>query len=240
MKRTARNCLCLALDRVDRDQILRLADKLCHDIGCFKINAAYVRYGPELVRELNARQVEVFLDLKFHDIPATVATHIEAAAALEIDWLTVHASGGRSMMRAAADAARRYARNGKRTRMLAVTILTSLDQAALNNELRVSGPLQDQVIHLATAARECGMDGIVCSAADLPGLRERFPPEFAMVTPGIAGLTTSAGSDQKRTADPVTAIRAGATMLVIGRAIIGAGNPVVAAGDIRRAIETSL
>ncbi len=237
MKRNARDCLCLALDRVDRDTILRLTDGLCRDVGCFKINAAFVQYGPELVRDMKARQVDVFLDLKFHDIPATVATHVAAATALGIDWLTVHAGGGRAMMQAAADAARRAAANGKRTRILAVTVLTSLDQQALNNELRVRGPLENHVVHLATVAQECGMDGIVCSANDLHALRDRFPPEFSMVTPGIAGLTTAAGSDQKRTADPVTAIRAGATMLVIGRAIIDAENPVATAGDIRRAIE---
>ncbi len=237
MKRNARDCLCLALDRVDRDTILRLTNGLRNDVGCFKINAAFVQYGPELVRDLKARQVDVFLDLKFHDIPATVATHVATATALGIDWLTVHACGGRAMMQAAADAARRAAANGKRPRILAVTVLTSLDQQALNKELRVTGPLENHVVHLATAAQECGLDGIVCSANDLHALRDRFPPEFSMVTPGIAGLTTTAGSDQKRTADPVTAIRAGATMLVIGRAIIDAENPATAAGDIRRAIE---
>lgn len=240
MNPTARECLCLALDRVNRDQIEHLTEALHHDIGCFKINAAFVQYGPELVQTLTARGVGVFLDLKFHDIPATVATHVGAAAALGVDWLTVHASGGRAMMQAAAEAAHQAAQHGKRPRILAVTILTSLDQTALNTELRIPGPLEDHVFHLATEALECGLDGIVCSAAELPALRKQFPPEFAMVTPGIAGLSTSAGSDQKRVADPVSAIRDGATMLVIGRAILNAANPVVIAAEIRRAIEKVL
>ncbi len=237
MNPTARDRLCLALDRVDRDTMLTLADTLHDVIGCFKINAAFVRYGPELVRELKARRIDVFLDLKFHDIPATVAAHIEAVADLGVDWLTVHACGGHAMMRVAAEAARRIAAAGVQPpRLLAVTVLTSLDREALNQELGVAGSVADQVARLADAAVACQMDGVVCSAADLPAFRQRLPDDFACVTPGIAGISTAAGSDQKRVSDPREAIRAGASMLVIGRAILNAADPAAAAREIHRAI----
>ncbi len=240
MKRKGRDCLCLALDRVNRDRILHLTDSVRDHVGCFKINSAFVQYGPSIVRDLKDRQVEVFLDLKFHDIPATVAAHVEAAATLGVDWLTIHAGGGRAMMEAASETAHRVAGNGKRPRILAVTVLTSLDQQALNHDLHVPGPLDDHVTHLARTAMDCGVDGIVCSATDLPTLRERLPQSFIAVTPGISGLTTNAGADQKRTADPVSAIRLGATLLVIGRAILEAENPAQTAAEIRQAIENEI
>ncbi len=235
-KRTARDCLCLALDGIDRDEILRLTDLLRDDVGCFKINAAFVRYGPELVRQLQERSVSVFLDLKFHDIPATVAAHVRAAADMGVDWLTVHAGGGFAMLRAAAEAARADATASRRPRVLAVTVLTSLDRQAMNDELRVSGAVEDQVGHLADAAVASGMDGIVCSASDLMMLHERLPEYFLKVTPGIGGLNTAAGIDQKRVSDPVAAIWAGSSMLVIGRAILEAPDPVVAARAIGQAL----
>lgn len=238
MKSSARERLCLALDRVDRETILTLAETLSADIACFKLNSAYVRYGPSLVRALKERHIDVFLDLKFHDIPVTVAAHVAAAAQLGVDWLTVHAGGGYAMMQAAAAAARAVRERGDRApRILAVTVLTSLDRDALNRELRVEGPLEDHVAHLADAAVACQMDGLVCSAADLPTFRDRLPADFARVTPGIAGISTAAGSDQKRVADPRDAIRAGASMLVIGRAILEAPEPAAAAREIRQAIE---
>lgn len=232
----ARDCLCLALDRLDRETILSLADNLHQDIGCFKINAAFVQYGPQLVRELKARDVKIFLDLKFHDIPATVAEHVRAASSLGVDWLTVHAGGGKAMLRAAAKA-RDDAPDGHRARVLAVTVLTSLDRRALNDELRVAGSVEEHVAHLAELTADCGLDGLVCSAADLPAFRNRLPSGFAIVTPGISGVSgDGAGSDQKRIADPLSAVRNGATMLVIGRAILEAADPVVAAQAIRQAI----
>lgn len=237
MTQTARDYLCLAMDSVDRDTILRLADAVHEDIGCFKINAAFVRYGSTLVRELQQRRLKVFLDLKFHDIPATVAAHVRAAADLNVDWLTVHAAGGTVMMKAAA-AARDEAAH--QPRILAVSVLTSLDGKALNDELRVAGTVADHVAHLANMAVACRMDGMVCSANDLSVFRERLPEDFSIVTPGISGLTTAAGADQKRVMDPVNAIRAGATMLVIGRAVLNTSDPVAAARAIRTAIEPEL
>ncbi len=236
MHTTARECLCLALDRTDRETIKSLADMLREEIGSFKLNSAFVRYGPELVSELQQSGIRVFLDLKFHDIPATVAEHVRAAADLGVDWLTVHASGGRAMMRAAAESAHACTGKGSRPRILAVTVLTSLNRQMMNDELRIKGPVHKQVMHLADEAIQCGMDGIVCSGADLTALRCGLPPEVFIATPGISGLRTPAGYDQQRVTDPVSAIRAGASMLIVGRAVLAAADPLKTAREIRESI----
>jgi orotidine-5'-phosphate decarboxylase len=182
-----------------------------------------------------------FLDLKFHDIPNTVAGAVRSVAALEPLILNVHAGGGEAMMRAARDAAVESAdRHGLRpAKVIAVTVLTSLD----DDDLRLVGqaaPARDQVLRLAELARACGLDGVVCSPQEIAPLRQRLGAGFLLVTPGIrpewAGSGSSAASDQKRVTTPAEATRAGADYLVIGRPITGDRDPVQAAGRINAEI----
>jgi orotidine-5'-phosphate decarboxylase len=179
--------------------------------------------GPALVEDLVKRGFGVFLDLKFHDIPNTVASACRAAAKLGVWMLNIHAFGGRAMMRAAREAIPSGARAPK---LIAVTLLTSMTQDDLV-EIGVSGTTEDVVLRLASLADACGLDGVVCSAREAPVLRARCRAGFDLVTPGIR-LADAAADDQQRIMTPDSAIRAGATYLVIGRPITRAPDPVKA------------
>lgn len=226
------NPILVALDVDSRAAALGLADALRGAVGGFKIGKQlFTAEGPSIVRELAARGDRVFLDLKFHDIPNTVAGAVRSAAATGAWMVNVHASGGRAMMRAAAEAARAAAPDGHRPLVIGVTVLTSLDQAALD-EIGTTRSVVDQVVHLARLAQDSGLDGVVASPHEIRAIRQACGDSFLTVIPGIRPASPSAGDDQARTMTPAEAMRAGASYLVIGRPITAASDPRAAAERI--------
>ena len=226
----------VALDTPDMDGALSLAGSLAGVVGGIKLGKAFfTANGPQGVRRAAAAGLPVFLDLKFHDIPNTVADAVRAALSLAPVMLTVHASGGAAMMAAAAEAAGEGGAN--RPLVLGVTVLTSLgaeDLAATG----LAGPVPDQVMRLARLAQASGLDGVVCSAREAAALRAECGADFKLVVPGIRPAGAAAG-DQKRTATPAEAMAAGADYLVIGRPVTGAGDPAQAARTIIDEIEAA-
>lgn len=180
----------------------------------------FTRYGPEFVKILIRKGFDVFLDLKFHDIPTTVALACKAAAELGVWMLNVHASGGLKMLQAAQEA---ISTTPLKPKLIAVTVLTSMNEADLN-EIGVSETLQDHVLRLAHLGQRAKLDGVVCSAEEAPLLRQAFGKNFCLVTPGIR-LSGSDANDQKRLVTPKEAIARGSDYLVIGRPITGAVDP---------------
>jgi orotidine-5'-phosphate decarboxylase len=225
--------LLVALDVNTVAEARALADRLRGAVGGFKVGSRlFTSYGPAFVSELVARGDRVFLDLKFHDIPNTVAGAVSAATRLGIWMLTVHAAGGTAMMRAALQAADEEAARTKQLapRIVAVTVLTSLTQAMLE-ETGVSGPVAGQVERLAGLAQAAGIYGVVASPQEIAAIRARCGDQFAIVTPGIRD-TSDVKADQNRTASASTALSAGASYLVVGRPIIAAADPRAAAERI--------
>jgi orotidine-5'-phosphate decarboxylase len=225
--------LLVALDVETGDRALALASALKGLAGGYKIGTRlFTLEGPALVRELVARGERVFLDLKFHDIPNTVAQAIESAVQTGAWMINVHASGGIPMMERAVKAGRETAaRLGQPPPLLiAVTVLTSMNSEVLR-EVGVQRPMLEQVVALATMTQAAGMDGVVASAQEAAQVRRACGDKFLIVTPGIRGASAQAKpDDQTRTVGPAEAIRAGATHIVVGR-------PIIAAPDPRRAAE---
>ena len=220
----------VALDVESREQALSLADSLRGSVGGFKIGSRlFTAEGPSMVRALAERGDRIFLDLKFHDIPNTVATAVDAATRLGVWMVNVHAGGGTAMMRAAREAAHESAARHKVTPplVIAVTVLTSMNQAVLK-ETGIIIDLMDQVMRLAELTKEAGLDGVVASPRETAGIRKRCGRDFLIVTPGIRGAG-DAKDDQHRTMSPEEAVAAGASYLVIGRPIIAAPDPKAAA-----------
>ncbi|RUO25632.1 orotidine-5'-phosphate decarboxylase [Aliidiomarina minuta] len=206
----------VALDFASADEALAFVDKLDADECRVKVGKElFTQAGPELIRALHKRGFEVFLDLKFHDIPATVAKAVKAAADLGVWMVNVHASGGEEMLKAAVEALQSY--GDKAPLLIAVTVLTSMSEQELQ-KLGIDKPLPAQVLTLARMARESGLDGVVCSAKEAALLREALGKEFLLVTPGIRP-PGSAINDQKRVMTPIEAMHAGADYLVMGRPI---------------------
>lgn len=230
------NRILAALDFPDGASALRMADLLRGRAGGLKIGKQlFTAEGPALVRQLTSRGDRVFLDLKFHDIPNTVAGAVASAAALGVWMVNVHAAGGRAMMTAAREAADKATpAGGTRPLVIAVTVLTSLDAAALK-ETGVDAEPADQVARLARLARESGLDGVVCSPQEIALVRRECGSDFLIVTPGIRGAADAKG-DQARTTTPKGAIEAGADYLVIGRPITAAADPAAAADMIGREV----
>jgi orotidine-5'-phosphate decarboxylase len=229
----------VALDVESRDDALQLADTLRGTVGGFKIGSRlFTAEGPAMVRALTERGDRVFLDLKFHDIPNTVATAVAAATELGVWMVNVHAGGGCAMMRAAGTAARETAakRNTTAPLVIAVTVLTSMNQAVLT-ETGVAIELMDQVLRLAELTREAGLDGVVASPRETAAIRRRCGADFAIVTPGIRGGSADATKgDQERTMTPAEATAAGSSYLVVGRPIIAAADPRAAAEAIAQSL----
>ncbi len=229
----ARERLIVALDVSSRRVALRLADQLSDVVGCFKIGLqAFTSEGPALVKDLTAKGARVFLDLKMHDIPNTVAAGVEAAAGLGIEYLTIHTLGGPAMLKAARSGADRS--GNARLKLLGVTVLTSLDASELAS-VGLPSDVRALVPRLAQLAHSAGLDGIVCSPQDLAHLSGQNQPGFLRVTPGVrpAGAELQ---DQVRAATPEAAVRAGATHLVVGRPILQSNDPRNAAVQIVEAI----
>ena len=230
------DALCVALDGSDREWISATARRLAGCVGWLKIGLeAFIAFGPELVREVATAGPRVFLDLKLHDIPATVRKASANAAACGADLLTVHAGGGRAMLEAAVAGAREGA-SSMPPRIVAVTLLTSLDRAALR-ELGVASSPEELVPRWAALARDSGLDGVVSSPLEAAQIRRQYGPEFLIVTPGIRPAG-SASDDQRRVLTPRQAIQAGADILVIGRPITRAPDPAEAAREILLEIES--
>jgi orotidine-5'-phosphate decarboxylase len=212
----------VALDFPDAASALALVDRLDPALCRLKVGKElFTVAGPDLVRALVARGYEVFLDLKFHDIPNTVAAACRAAAGLGVWMMNVHASGGRRMMQAAREA---LAELPQRPLLIGVTVLTSMSAEDLA-ETGIAAEPADQVMRLASLTQACGLDGVVCSAQEAALLRQRLGEDFRLVTPGIRPAGSEAG-DQRRVMTPRQAIAAGATDLVIGRPITAASDPV--------------
>jgi orotidine-5'-phosphate decarboxylase len=234
----------VALDFPSAPAALAMADTLRGAVGGFKIGSQlFTAEGPSIVRALAERGDRVFLDLKFHDIPNTVAGAIDSASHLGAWMMNVHAAGGAAMMAAAAEAAGRAEAHGRpRPLVIAVTVLTSMSAEALSS-VGVSRPPFDQVVYLAQMAKAAGMDGVVASPLETAAIREACGPEFLIVTPGIRGGSAEQSGgrqDQARTMAPGEAMRAGASYLVVGRPITGAPDPRAAAEAIAREIAGSI
>lgn len=229
----AKDYICVALDIDDKEEILKTVDELKDVVGYFKLHFGITRHGMGLVDEIKKKGVKVFLDFKFHDIPNTVAGYARAATNMGIDIFNLHASGGREMMEAAVRGANEEAEKncGVKPKIIAVTVLTSLDKNNLNNELGISGNVEDTVLRLGKLTRESGLDGIVCSAADLKSIKDKLPDNTFYITPGIRPVGVSS-DDQKRVMTPQNAIKDGSSLLVIGRAITGADDKKKAAIEI--------
>ncbi len=229
--------LVVALDVPTASEALALTRKLSGRVGMVKVGLElFCAEGPSFVKELQ-RSAPVFLDLKFHDIPTTVQRALEAVLALDPRLVNVHAQGGPAMLEAAAGAVRAHRQRGGTTELLAVTVLTSLDREALIRLGSTAEPA-DMALHLAKLARECGMDGVVCSAQEARLLREACGPDFRLLTPGIRPQG-AAVQDQARVVTPAQALRDGATWLVVGRPITRAEDPVAATDAILREMAAS-
>jgi len=222
----------VALDVDTAPQAIALADSLRGVVAGFKVGKQlFTAEGPEIVRALAARGDRVFLDLKFHDIPNTVAGAIRSSVATGAWMVNVHATGGRKMMQMAAEAARTTAEQLGKERLLVVgvTVLTSLDDAKLQ-EIGVAETVAAQVVRLAMLAQESGLDGVVASPQEISVLRQACGPDFLIVTPGIRPRSSAlAHDDQARTMEPAAAFAAGASYLVVGRPITADANPRAAA-----------
>lgn len=228
------NRILVALDVDSTIEARTLADQLRGAVAGFKIGKQlFTSQGPAVVEELVARGDRVFLDLKFHDIPNTVAGAVRAATRMGVWMLTLHASGGSLMMRAAKAAADEEAARVSRPPPLvvAVTMLTSLDDAMLG-EIGIRGPISGQVERLALLAKDSGLDGVVASPREIGLIRKACGAGFTIVTPGIRGADDTKG-DQSRTMSAAEAVAAGASFLVVGRPITGASSPRLAAERLR-------
>ncbi|HEY7868292.1 MAG TPA: orotidine-5'-phosphate decarboxylase [Methylomirabilota bacterium] len=230
----ARDRLIVALDVDTLAQAERLVDRLQGLVTRFKIGSQlFTAAGPAAVESVHKRGAEVFLDLKYHDIPNTVAGASREAARMGVLMFNVHASGGRDMMSAAAQGAAAAAKEQgvRRPLVLAVTVLTSLDRGALSRELAVAGSVEGHVLHLARMAAEAGLDGCVASPNEIGPLRTNRGPAWVIVTPGVRPVGSAVG-DQSRIATPRAAVSAGAHYLVVGRPITGAPDPAAAAAEV--------
>ncbi len=223
----------VALDYDEAEQALQLVAQIKDYLRFFKVGSQlFTREGPAFIRQLRHLGVDVFLDLKFHDIPETVRKAVRAAAALDVRFLTIHASGGPAMIEAALKGA-----EGTSTTVLGVTVLTSMDEASLRatGQERTPG---EQVLLLAAMAQKAGLKGLVCSPLEIAPIRERLGRDLLLVTPGIRGVADRKG-DQKRTLSAEEALRLGADHLVIGRPITEADDPAAAAAALAAAIPAS-
>jgi orotidine-5'-phosphate decarboxylase len=226
----------VALDYPNAAPALALADRLEPSLCRLKVGKElFTATGPDVLEKLMQRGFEIFLDLKFHDIPNTTAQACKAAASLGVWMINVHALGGRKMLEAAREA---IARSEEQPKLIAVTVLTSMAQPDLS-EIGINATSADMVLRLATLARDSGLDGVVCSAQEAALLRKHCGNEFCLVTPGIRPASAS-HDDQSRVMTPQAALQAGSSYLVIGRPITQAADPLQALLDINQELAESL
>lgn len=216
----------VALDFDGRDKMLAFLDLFTEEKPFVKIGMElFYAEGPSIVREVRARGHKIFLDLKLHDIPDTVKKAMAALSALDVDIVNLHAAGTEAMMTAALEGLTRP--DGKRPLLIAVTQLTSTDQARMEKELWIEKPMEDVVLHYAENAARAGLDGVVCSPLEAKRIHKHCGAEFLTVTPGVRFAGGDAG-DQKRVATPALAKAIGSDYIVVGRPITQAENPVAA------------
>jgi orotidine-5'-phosphate decarboxylase len=231
---TIKDKLIVALDVETPTKALDLVRELRGIAGMFKVGSQlFTAAGPQIVRDIIALDTKVFLDLKFHDIPHQVAGAARSAAKLGVSLFTIHAGGGAEMMRQAVESVSEVAEQnrGVRSRILAISVLTSID-ATILAQIGINSTPDEQVLRLVRLAESAGVDGVVASPREIESIRQTVQnPEFLIVTPGIRPAT-NANEDQKRVANPAAAIAAGASYLVVGRPITGAADPVAAAHEL--------
>lgn len=235
----AKDRIILALDVDSEEQALNLVERLQPHVGLFKVGMQlYNGVGPGIIHKIHGLGGQVFLDLKFHDIPNTVGAVSRVIAGLGCLMFNVHCAGGRAMMELAARAVQEVEeKQGKsRSRVLGVTVLTSLSQSQVNEELGIPGTVQDVVVRWAELAKNSGLDGVVASPREVSAIREACGPDFLIVTPGVRP-TWADTQDQKRFTTPREAVESGADYLVIGRPITAAPDPVAAAQRITSELE---
>jgi orotidine-5'-phosphate decarboxylase len=233
------NPIIVALDVPDAETAVQLAKTVGPHVGALKIGLElFTAAGPDIVRRMRDAGARVFLDLKFHDIPNTVAKAVASATRLDVQMLTIHTAGGSEMMRAAEQSAQETAQALGRPAplVLGVTVLTSMDASQLA-AVTLESDTTRQVERLARLAADAGLRGLVCSPLEIKPLRAALPPSVQLVTPGIRTSPPKAGDDQKRTLGPAEALAAGATWLVIGRPIYAAPNPATAAQEILQLLQ---
>ena len=222
--------LIVALDVNSRAEAVEKVKAIGDSVGFYKIGLElFTAEGPDVVKAVRDLGKRIFLDLKFHDIPRTVERAVKSGARLGVDLMTIHSVGGKAMIRAAADAAAEFGANGPK--ILAVTVLTSLDQADLQDVGIVGRTPAEQVMAMAKFATENGAHGLVCSPKEVGALSKALKAGTLFITPGVRPAGAAVG-DQKRVATPADAVRDGATHLVVGRPILAAEDPVAAARQI--------
>ncbi len=211
----------IALDFKNREEVMEFLERFPEPVYVKVGMELYYAEGPAVVREIKALGHKVFLDLKFHDIPNTVMGAVRSASSLDVDMMNLHATGGGEMMRSAMEAL-----NHKEVKplMIAVTILTSMDEDALKNELHIELPLEEEVLSLARMTKDSGLQGVVCSALEVPRLKEKLGKDFLTITPGIRPMDSAIG-DQRRVVSPSMARQLGSDYIVVGRPITKAENP---------------
>jgi len=232
------NKVIIALDLSDLEKMRKAVEELSPHTGFFKVGLEmFVLFGPDIVKEVVEKKGRVMLDLKLHDIPNTVKKATKNAAFLGAELLTIHTSGGAEMMKAAREAVDEYEHEtGKKgPKLLGVTVLTSIDQGTLNEELGVDKQVDEQVVSLAKLAQISGMNGVVSSPKEIEKVREACGEDFLIVTPGIRPAWASK-DEQKRICTPADAVKLGANYLVIGRPVLKAENPVAAIAKINEEI----
>lgn len=242
MKLSARERLVLALDVDNFKKAEELVDKLTDYVGVFKIgNQLFTAEGIKVIKMVQEKGGKVFLDLKFHDIPNTVARAAEVVSKLGVYIFDIHTSGGYEMMKAAVEASKKlsFALGISKPLILGVTLLTSINQEILEKEIGIKKSLEEQVVHLAKLAKAAGLDGVVASSWEIKALRAACGEGFVILTPGIRPVCKS-GDDQKRIMTPQEAIKLGADFIVIGRPITNATNPVKASQEILKEMEEVL
>jgi orotidine-5'-phosphate decarboxylase len=221
--------LILALDVPTREEAAPILRQLRGQLRWVKVGLQlFTAYGPNYVREVAGMGFNVFLDLKLHDIPHTVARAVESLAPLPVRMLTLHTAGGGEMMRAALAAQQKH---NPSLMLLGVTVLTSMDSAGLR-ETGVTAAPADQVVRLGQLAAAAGLRGLVCSPLEVDMLRQKLPADMQLITPGIRPATANAPDDQKRVMTPADAAKAGSTYIVVGRPILQAADPAAAARAI--------
>ncbi len=223
--------ICLALDVDQMSDVVSLVSRLKDHVGIFKVGKQlFTRLGPSVVEAIHNLGSEVFLDLKYHDIPNTVMQASRVCAELGVKMFNVHASGGRRMMEAALEGVDK-SNTLRKPIVLAVTVLTSLSESELQTELHIQSTLKDHVLHLAGLASESGLHGVVCSPEEIALIRTHLPKSFVVLTPGVRPVWSSK-DDQTRVMTPREAVDLGADYLVIGRPITKADDDVLAAQKI--------
>lgn len=217
----ARDKICMALDFHDESSILKYVEELSDYIGYFKLNFAFTLLGPEIIKKIQSFDVKIFLDLKIHDIPNTVAGYANSVCKLGVDIITVHTVGGTVMMQEIVKACNEFEQltGNPRPKIIGVTLLTSIDEQTMNSDLNIGGDIKDELLRRAKIAVRSGLDGIVCSAVELHEIKKHLPKNLFYITPGIRAFSNNR-NDHKRSATFSEAIAAGSSLLVIGRDLI--------------------